>query len=384
MLSIAMPHQTSSGFRSKLTVPLLDLKQQYAAIREEVQGALSIVFESQHFISGPQLQSLEKEIASYVGTRFAVGVGSGTDALMLSLRALGVGPGDEVIVPAFTFFATAECVSLLGATPVFADIEPRTFTLDPDDAAARITERTRAIIPVHLYGQAADMEAILGLARRHALHVVEDNAQAIGATYRGKRTGALADAGCISFYPSKNLGAWGDGGMVVTDSEQIAHRVRSLRDHGSSEKYRSEEVGWNSRLDEIQAAVLRVKLRHLDAWNQQRRRHAAAYDSFLQPLQGVIIPVSAPWGEHVYHQYTIRVPRRDVVQKTLAEQGVVTAVYYPLPLHLQAAYGSLGWQPGSLPESERASSEVLSLPMYPELSTAQIECVADILRHALD
>jgi dTDP-4-amino-4,6-dideoxygalactose transaminase len=366
-----------------LRVPLLDLKAQYATLRNEVQGALAEVFESQQFILGPQLRALENELAPYVGTRFAVGVGSGTDALLLTLRALEIGPGDEVIVPAFTFFATAECVSLLGAIPVFADIKPDTFTLDPENTATKITERTRAIIPVHLYGQSADMEPILILARQHALQVVEDNAQALGATYRGRRTGSLADAGCISFYPSKNLGAWGDGGMVVTDSEQLAQRLRSLRDHGSSDKYRSEEIGWNSRLDEIQSAVLRVKLRHLEAWNRQRRSHAAAYDELLKPLRGVITPKLGGWGEHVYHQYTIRVPRRDAVHNALAKQGVTTAVYYPVPLHLQPAYASLKYQPGSLPESERACAEVLSLPIYPELSQDHMAHVAGALTEAL-
>ena len=366
-----------------LAVPMLDLKQQYASIREEVQRALAEVFESQQFILGPQLRALEAEIASYVGTRFAVGVGSGTDALLLSLRAMGVGPGDEVIVPAFTFFATAECVSLLGATPVFADIEPRTFTLDPEDAASRITPRTRAIIPVHLYGQSAHMDPILEIARRHGLRVVEDNAQAIGATYGGKRTGALSDAGCISFYPSKNLGAWGDGGMVVTDSEAVANRLRSLRDHGSGHKYRSDEIGWNSRLDEIQSAVLRVKLRHLDAWNEQRRGHAAAYDAALSALPQVVTPARSGWGEHVFHQYTVRLPRRDALQKELAAQNIGTAIYYPIPLHLQPAFASLGYQPGSLPQAERASAEVLSLPVFAELSQEQIARVAGGLANAI-
>lgn len=383
MLSVSMLPKTQTEARPKLCVPLLDLKRQYAAIRDEVQSALAEVFESQQFILGPQVRALEAEIASYVGTRFAVGVGSGTDALLLTLRAFGIGPGDEVIVPAFTFFATPECVSLLGATPVFADIQPHTFTLDPDSTAAKITDRTRAIIPVHLYGQAADMESILELARRRALHVIEDNAQALGATYRCRRTGSLADAGCISFYPTKNLGAWGDGGMVVTESEQLAQRLRSLRDHGSSHKYRSEEIGWNSRLDEIQSAVLRVKLRHLDGWNRQRRRHAATYDELLAPLDGVITPKLGGWGEHVFHQYTIRVPRRDAVQKTLAEQGVTTGVYYPVPLHLQPAYASLSYKPGSLPESERACAEVLSLPVYPELSKDQMAHVARALSNAI-
>jgi dTDP-4-amino-4,6-dideoxygalactose transaminase len=288
-----------------------------------------------------------------------------------------------VIVPAFTFFATAECVSLLGATPVFADINPSTFTLDPDDAAARITPRTRAIIPVHLYGQPADMQPILDIARRHRLRVIEDNAQAIGATYRGRRTGSLGDAGCISFYPSKNLGAWGDGGMVVTDSEETARRLRSLRDHGTSHKYRSQEIGWNSRLDEIQAAVLRVKLPHLEGWNQMRRRHAASYNALLKAVPGITIPPVADQSEHVYHQYTVRVPRRDRVQKALSEKGINTAVYYPVPLHLQPAYALLGYKTGSLPQAERASAEVLSLPVYPELQQEHLKRVATAISEAV-
>jgi len=364
-------------------VPLLDLKKQYASIREEVQSALAVVFESQQFILGPQLQALEQEIAAYCGTRFAIGVGSGTDALLLSLRALGVGSGDEVIVPAFTFFATAECVSLLGATPVFADIQLSTFTLDPESVAAKISPRTRAIIPVHLYGQAADMNPLLELARKHKLHLVEDNAQALGATYHGQPTGAMADAGCISFYPTKNLGAWGDGGMVVTNSEGVAQRLRSLRDHGSANKYLSQEVGWNSRLDEIQSAVLRVKLRHLDEWNRQRRSHAAAYDSQLRGLAGVVTPQLSGWGDHVFHQYTIRVRQRDAVQKVLSARGIGTAVYYPVPLHLQPAYASLHYQPGDLPQSERASAEVLSLPVFAEITDEQITSVSGALRESL-
>jgi dTDP-4-amino-4,6-dideoxygalactose transaminase len=378
-----MSPKTQIAARSRLRVPLLDLKAQYASIREEVESALAEVFDSQQFILGPQLRALEDEIAGYVGTRFAVGVGSGTDALLLTLRAFEIGPGDEVLVPAFTFFATAEAVSLLGATPVFADIRPDTFTLDPEDAAAKITERTRAIVPVHLYGQAADMQPILELARRRNLRVIEDNAQALGATYHGRRTGSLADAGCISFYPTKNLGAWGDGGMVVTDSEQLAQRLGSLRDHGTSSKYRSEEIGWNSRLDEIQSAVLRVKLRHLDGWNRQRRSHAATYDNLLEPLHAVIAPKLGGWGEHVFHQYTVRAPHRDTVQKALAEQEITTGVYYPVPLHLQPAYAALNCKPGSLPQSERACAEVLSLPIHPELSQDHLAHVARVLSEAL-
>ncbi|HEY4683829.1 MAG TPA: DegT/DnrJ/EryC1/StrS family aminotransferase [Candidatus Acidoferrales bacterium] len=364
-------------------IPMVDLRAQYATIREQIRAAIEAVLDSQHFILGPQVQALEEEIARYCGRRFAVGVASGTDALILALRACGIGPGDEVIVPSFSFIATADSVSLLGATPVFVDIQPETFCINPAKIAAKITPRTRAVIPVHLYGQPADMDPILELAHQHNLKVIEDNAHAIGATYKGKKTASLGDAGCISFYPSKNLGAYGDGGMIVTDSEELCRHLRSLRNHGSTKRYFSEEQGWNSRLDEIQAAILRVKLRHLDAWNAGRRANAAHYDALLNRLPGVVVPKVAPWGEHVFHQYTIRVPHRDRVQKVLADQGIASTVYYPTPVHLQPIYASLQHQPGDLPETERAAAEVLSLPMYPELTVTQIERVVDVVSSAL-
>ena len=368
-------------------IPMVDLRAQYAGIREEIHAALHQVLESQNFILGPQVQALEEEIARYCGTKFAVGVASGTDALILALHTAGIGPGDEVLVPAFTYIATADSLSLLGAKPVFVDVQPDTFTIDPAKMESKITSRTKAIVPVHLYGQAADMEPILRIARVHNLKVIEDNAQAIGATYKGKKTASLGDLGGLSFYPSKNLGGYGDGGMVVTDSEKLAKRLRSLRSHGESRKYFSEEQGWNSRLDEIQAAILRVKLRHLDAWNTARRAHAARYDALLGRVPGVTTPRVARWGEHVFHLYTIRLPKRDSAQKTLAEQGIATAVYYPTPIHLQPIYASrgaaLGYKQGDLPETECACQEVLSLPMYAELTSAQIERVAEAIGHVL-
>ena len=276
-------------------IPMLDLRAQYAEIREEIHAALQEVLESQHFILGPQVQALEEEIARYCGTRFAVGVASGTDALILALHAAGIAPGDEVLVPSFTYIATADSVSLLGAKPVFVDIQPDTFTIDPAKIESKITSRTRVILPLHLYGQAADMDPILRIAREHHLKVVEDNAHAIGATYKGGETGSFGDLGCLSFYPTKNLGGYGDGGMVVTGSEELAKRLRSLRSHGESRKYFSEEQGWNSRLDEIQAAILRVKLHHLDAWNAARRANAARYDALLGRVPGVTTPRLAPW-----------------------------------------------------------------------------------------
>jgi dTDP-4-amino-4,6-dideoxygalactose transaminase len=365
------------------SIPMLDLGLQYSSIRTEIKAAIDQVLDSQHFILGPQVKALEEEVARYCGRRFGVGVASGTDALTLALKAYGIGPRDEVIVPSFSFIATADSVSLLGASPVFVDIDPETFCIATGQLAQKITPRTRAIIPVHLYGQAADMDEILAIAREHNLAVIEDNAQAIGATYKGRKTGSLGDVGCLSFFPSKNLGACGDAGMVVTDSEETARRLRSLRAHGSLRKYFSEEQGWNSRLDEIQAAILRVKLRYLDQWNEGRRSRAARYDTLLRSVHGVERPKTRAYGEHVFHQYTVRVPRRDVVQKQLTACGVPTMVYYPVPMHLQPIFGPLGYKRGDLPECERAAEEVLSLPIYAELTDDQIEYVVNALGDAM-
>jgi dTDP-4-amino-4,6-dideoxygalactose transaminase len=365
-------------------IPMLDLKAQYAAIRGEIRAAIDQVLESQHFILGPQVKAFEQEMAAYCGAQHAVGVASGTDALILALHAAGAGPGDEVIVPTFSYIATADTASLLGAKPVFVDILPDTFNLDPAQVEARITARTKAIVPVHLYGQPADMDPLLELARRRGVMVIEDTAQAIGAKYKGRTTASMGDMGCISFFPSKNLGGYGDGGMVVTNSVDLAARLRSLRGHGTrTHKYMSEEQGWNSRLDEMQAAILRVKLRHLDAWTRGRQQNAARYDQLLSAIPGVTPPRVAPWAEHVYHQYTIRVRDRDRVQKALADQGIPSTVYYPVPMHLQGMFKSLGQGPGSLPQAERAVDEVLSLPIYPELTAPQIERVAGALAAAV-
>lgn len=365
--------------RVEAAIPMLDLRAQYASIREEIRAAINGVLESQHFILGPRVSSLEEEVSRYCGRRYGVAVASGTDALTLALRACNVGPGDEVIVPSFTFIATANAVSLLGGTPVFVDIRPDTFNIDADKIAEKITPRTRAIVPVHLYGQPADMDPIQAIAKQHNLKVIEDNAQAIGAVYKGKRTASFGDIGCLSFFPSKNLGGYGDGGMVVTDSEKLYRRLRGLRSHGGTKKYFSEEQGWNSRLDEIQAAVLLVKLHHLDRWNAARRANAARYDLLLKKVGRVTTPFIAKWAEHVFHQYTIRVPERDRVQKHLETHGIASTVYYPTPIHLQPIYSSLGYKSGDLPETERATKEVLSLPMYPELTTPQAERVVDTL-----
>lgn len=366
-----------------MTVPILDLKAQYATIKTEIQASIEQVLENQHFVLGPEVKSLEKEIAHYCGAKYAVGVASGTDALILGLRACGIGPGDEVIVPSFTFIATADAVTLLGATPIFVEINHDTFNINPASIERLISSRTRAIVPVHLYGQAADMDPILTLARAHNLKVVEDTAQAIGATYKRRRAAAIGDVGCISFFPSKNLGGYGDGGMVVTNSEEVFHHLVSLRAHGSTKKYFSEEQGWNSRLDELQAAILRVKLAHLDEWSSQRRAVADHYDALLQDIPGVIIPKRSGFGDHVFHQYTIQVPNRDRVQRKLAELGVTTMVYYPVPIHLQPIYSSLGCREGYLPVTEAACKQVLSLPMFPELTAGQRKYVCDSLAEAL-
>ena len=370
--------------KTQEAIPMLDLKAQYASIRDEIRAAIDQVLETQHFILGPQVKALEEEIATYCGTKYAVGVASGTDALVLALHACGVGPGDEVIVPTFTYIATGDSASLLGAVPVFVDIDPATYNMDPAQLEARITAKTKAIVPVHLYGQPANMEPIRAMARRHHLKVIEDNAQAIGAVYRGHKTGSLGDIGCISFFPSKNLGGYGDGGMMVTNSEELAASLRALRGHGTKRhKYMSEQQGWNSRLDELQAAILRVKLRHLDDWKRGRQAVAARYSELLPGLAGVVTPKVAVGCEHVYHQYTIRVPHRDAVQQRLADSGVPSTVYYPVPMHMQKMYAHLGAKPGSLPVAEQAAGEVLSLPVYPELTAAQISRVAEALAAAV-
>jgi dTDP-4-amino-4,6-dideoxygalactose transaminase len=364
-------------------VPMVDLPAQFASIGAEIRAAIDEVLAAQHFILGPQLASLEQEVARFSNRRLGIGVASGTDSLLLALRASGIGPGDEVIVPAFTFIATASVVSALGARPVFADIEPRTFNLDPAQLESKITSKTRAIIAVHLYGLPADMDPVLAIAHRRGLRVIEDNAQAIGASYKRRKTGSLGEMGCLSFYPSKNLGAYGDAGMIVTDSEELAVRLKMLRHHGQSRRYVSDELGWNSRLDEIQAAVLRVKLRHLEQWTAARQAHAARYTELLSGIRGLVTPTVPEGCTHVFHQYTIRVPDRDRVQRALAERGIASTVYYPVPLHLQPLYGALGYKRGNLPEAEGAAAEALSLPIFPELTSQQIEHVAEVLADTL-
>ena len=358
-------------------IPMLDLVAQFRAIEHELRPALEEVLRSGKFILGPQVESLEKEITQFCGAGHAVGVASGTDALLLALRAAGVGPGDEVIVPAFSYIATADAVTLLGAVPVFCDVVHDTFNLDPSKLESCVTTRTKAVVPVHLFGQPADMPRILTLAAAAQLTVIEDAAQAIGAVCAGKPAGSIGEFGCLSFYPTKNLGAAGDGGMILTSSGEAAARLRSLRGHGAvTHKYISEEQGWNSRLDELQAAILRVKLRHLNEWTAARRSHAARYDKLLRAVPGLTLPSVAAGSTHVYHQYTVRLADRERVQKHLAAEGIASTVYYPVPLHLQPMFANLGYQPGSMPQAERAALEVLSLPIYPEMTDEQIDRVA--------
>jgi dTDP-4-amino-4,6-dideoxygalactose transaminase len=325
--------------------------------------------------------ALEQEVAAYLGVKYAIGVASGTDALLIALRAAGVEPGDEVIIPAYSFFATAGTVLTAGAKPVFVDVDPQTFLMDVHEIEVAVTSKTKAIIPVHLYGQPADMDEILALAHKHKLKVVEDNAQAIGAEYKGKKTAALGDVGCLSFFPSKNLGGYGDGGMIVTDDEKIAEQSRMLRVHGWKKKYFPEMLGYNSRLDELQAAILRVKLKHLDKWNERRGAIAAIYSQAFKKLD-LSTPVTGPDRKHVYHLYVMSFQQRDRVQQTLKETGIASDVYYPQPLHLASPCRALGYKEGQFPVSEKASRNLLAIPLYPELSKIQIEEVMHAVQKA--
>jgi dTDP-4-amino-4,6-dideoxygalactose transaminase len=361
-------------------VPLVDLKAQYESLKNEIDDAVCRVIESTQFILGQEVKALESEIASFAGTKYAIGVASGTDALKLALKACDIGPGDEVITTPFTFIATTEAIADCGAKPVFADIEPGTCNIDPAKIESKITERTRAILPVHLYGQPADMDPILKLGSKYNLKIIEDCAQSLGAKYKNRNVGSLGDAGCLSFFPSKVLGAYGDGGMAITDSPEIAEKIAMLRNHGAREKYYHLLPGFNSRLDEIQAAVLRIKLRHLDRWIELRRQKAELYTRLIGRIEGISPPYTASYSYHIFNYYTIRINNtyqsqstRDKLQRHLASQGIATAVYYPLSLHLQAVNKSLGYKIGDLPESEKAQEQVLSLPIYPELKDDQID-----------
>jgi UDP-2-acetamido-2-deoxy-ribo-hexuluronate aminotransferase len=361
-------------------IPMVDLKRQFSDIKEELFAALNEVLESSQYILGPRVHELEKRIAGYHGVSEAIGVASGTDALHLALDAIGIGEGDEVITTPFTFFATAEAIMYTGATPVFVDIEQDTMNIDPEKIEEKITERTKAIIPVHIFGHPADMKRIMPIAARYNLSVVEDCAQSFGAGIEGKKTGSFGDAGCFSFYPSKNLGAFGDGGMVLLNDEAIASDIRKLRNHGSKGAYRHESVGFNSRLDELQAAVLLVKLKRIDQYNGKRRLAAALYNTLFS--DAVELPVERPGYFHVYHQYTIRSPRRDELQRHLRENDVSSVVYYPIPLHMQEAVSFLGYKKGDFPIAEETAERVLSLPIYPELEEADVRKIAGLINNA--
>jgi dTDP-4-amino-4,6-dideoxygalactose transaminase len=364
-------------------IPFVDLQIQYRTLKQEIDAAIGRVLENSAFILGREVEAFEEAFAEYVGARFCVGVSSGTAAIHLALAAAGIQAGDEVIVPANTFFATAEAVSNAGATPRFVDADPVSYNLDPNLIEAAITPRTRALMPVHLYGQAADLDAVFAIAARHHLPVIEDAAQAHGSLYKGRRVGALARAGCFSFYPGKNLGAYGEGGAVTTNDAEIARRVRLLRDHGSAHKYRHEIVGYNFRMEGIQGAVLGVKLPHLDHWNDLRRAHAARYDDLLKGC-GLMLPQEMAYARHIFHLYVVQTEARDALQQSLQDAGVQTGIHYPVPVHLQPAYAELGYQRGDFPESERQAERVLSLPMFPELTGEQIEQVAETVRQSLE
>ena len=365
--------------RAAITVPLLDLKAQYADIRTDVDNAVRSVMESARFIGGPEVSGLEEEVARYSQVSHAIACASGTDALLLSLWALGVGPGDEVVTSAYSFFASAGTIANNGATPVFVDIDPRTYNLDPHRLEATFTPRTKAVVAVHLYGQCADMTAIRAICDQRKVFLIEDAAQAIGSEWEGKRAGSMSDYGCFSFFPSKNLGGAGDGGMIVTQNPEYAERVRLLREHGSKPKYYHSMVGTNSRLDALQAAILRVKLRHLDRWSEARARNAALYDQLFEGSR-VGRPYKDPRTRHIYNQYVIRAPKRDELRQHLTERGIGTEIYYPVPLHLQKCFAMLGHKPGDLPHSEAAADETLALPIYPELTEEQIRYVAASVR----
>ena len=372
-------------------VPLLDLKAQYQTLRPDIDAAVAEVFESQHFILGPTVTACEEAIAAYSQCAHAVGVSSGTDALLLAMMAEDIGPGDEVITTPFTFFATGGCISRLGAKPVFVDIDPVTFNIDPNRIEAAVTERTRMIVPVHLYGLMADMDPVMEIAERRGLTVMEDGAQAIGSEDKGRRAGSIGHYGTFSFFPSKNLGGAGDGGMVVTNDPDRAHKLRLLRNHGAEPKYYHALIGGNFRLDALQAAVVSVKLPHLDGWSDQRKANALRYDQLFADAGLAPGRVQLPWHptrddgdqRHIFNQYTIRLPQRDRVRAALAERGIGSEVYYPVPLHLQECFRDLGHREGDLPVSEAAAKEVLALPIYPELSDDQAAAVVTAIGEAL-
>jgi dTDP-4-amino-4,6-dideoxygalactose transaminase len=382
-----------------IPVPLLDLKAQYATLREEIREAIDRVADSQHFILGPEVKALEKEIAAYSQCEFAIAVSSGSDALLVALMAINLKPGDEVITSTYTFFATAGAIARLNAKPVFVDIDPLTYNISPAQIEAAITDRTRAIIPIHLYGQMADMDPIMEIARRNNLTVIEDAAQAIGAELHGRRAGSIGDMACFSFFPSKNLGAFGDGGMITTNDAELARKVKLLRNHGHSPKYYNKVIGGNFRLDALQAAILRVKLNYLDRWTEARQRNAEMYRRLFEEaelsikpgafadlnggrqsgLSGVVLPTEVPDGRHIYNQFVIRSGRRDELMKHLKKRKIGTEIYYPVPMHEQECFADLNYRRGDFPLSESAAAETLALPIYPELSEQMIATVVNAI-----
>ncbi len=366
-----------------MKIPILDLTAQYKSIKSEIDAAIARVVDSQHFILGPEAEALEKEVAAYCGTKYAVGVASGTDALILSLKAFGIGPGDEVITTPFTFFATAEAVSIVGAKPVFVDIDPETYCINPALIEDKITKKTKAIIPVHLFGQCADMDRILEIAKINNLKVIEDTAQAMGATYKGKQAGSMGDTGALSFFPSKNLGGFGDAGMIITNNKELADKTRMLRVHGSTVRYIHSAIGTNSRLDALQAAILRVKLKYLNKWLDGRRKVAKYYDENLKNLP-IITPYVPSYNVHTYHLYVLRVkPSPEKLAKFLNNAGIEARAYYPVSLHLQECYKGLGYKKGDFKESESASPETLAIPIYPELSTEELSFIVKKTRETV-
>ena len=364
-----------------MKVPFLDLKSQHETLQDDVQQAVAAVLQTCAFAGGPFVSNFESDFATYCGCTDVVGVGSGTEALWISLMASGVGPGDEVITVPNTFIATAEAITFAGARPVFVDIDEETYTMDPNLLAQAITPRTRAVIPVHIYGQMCDMDPIMEIARHKNLFVIEDACQAHGAEYKGKRAGSIGDAGCFSFYPGKNLGACGEAGAIVTNNGKLAERARVFRDHGQKLKYYHSIVGWNARMDGFQAAILQRKLTYLPNWTDARRRHAALYRRLLANIDDVIVPVEAEYGRHVYHVFAVRIDRRDHVLSQLQKNHVQCGIHYPVPIHLQDAYADHGYRVGSFPITEAVAKQLISLPMYPELTVAQIEFVCDEIRY---
>lgn len=366
-----------------MKVPFLDLKAQYNVIRGEINTAIQEVLESSAFAGGPFVAKFEEQFAAYCGAKYAVGVGNGTDALWLVMLAHGIGPGDEVITVPNTFIATAEAVSICGAKPVFVDVDAQTYTMDPVRLKQAITPRTKAIIPVHLFGQTADMEPILEIAQQHGLPVIEDACQAHGASYKGRMAGTMGVAGCFSFYPGKNLGAYGEAGAVVTNDQELAAKIKILREHGQPKKYVHSVIGWNARMDGIQGAILSVKLKYLSAANEARRANARLYNELLAGEHLVVMPAEATYAKHVYHLYVIQTRRRDELIQLLGVEGIACGIHYPIPLHLQEAYASLGLSKMAFPVAEKSAQQFVSLPMFPELTREQITCVCEKLKAAV-